>query len=271
MSARAIGSGTIGFGLVSIPVKLYSTAIPSAEFHFNQLHAECGTRIRQKLYCPTHDRIVERGELIRGWEFARGKWVTLTGDELKAVEEQSTGDIAIVEFVPLADVDPVYFDKAYWLGPDKGGGRAYRLLAAALAQTGLCALATYAARGKQHLVLLRPADKGLVLQQLFHAFELRPFAEVPMDGAEPRPDELALAVALVRQAAAPAFRPEKYRDDVHDRIEALIERKVAGEDIRLAAAESPRAEVIDLMEALKASLGLAAAPAGDERASGGEG
>jgi DNA end-binding protein Ku len=273
MAARAIGSGTIAFGLVSIPVKLYTSSASSNEIRFNQIHGECGSRIRQKLYCPTHDRIVERDELVKGYEFSKGKYVTFTGEELRAVEEQSTGGIDIVEFVPLADVDPIYFDKAYFLGPEAGATRAYRLLKAAMEETGLSAVGAYAARGKQYLVLLRPVPDGIVLQQLHHDYELRTFDEVPMDEADVKPDELHLAIQLIRQGAVDRFSPAKYTDEVRARIEGLIEKKIAGEDITALPSETPKAQVIDLMEALKASLGEsdAASTATDEAPSAAQG
>ncbi len=177
---------------------------------------------------------------------------------MKAVEEQSTGGIDITEFVPIAQVDPIYYAKAYYLAPDKGGTRAYHLLAAALRETGLCALAKYAARGKQYLVLIRPVDEGLVMQQLHYPSEVRAMKEVGIDQAEVREGELALAVQLVRQGAVETFDPGKYTDEVRDRIQALIDRKVQGQDITRAPAESPRAQVIDLMAALKESLGMPA-------------
>ena len=262
MAARAIGSGTIAFGLVSIPVKLFSSSSPSHEIHFNQLHASCGSRVRQKLYCPEHDAIIGRDEIVKGYEFAKGQYVTFSSEELKAVEAQATGGIDIVEFVPLDDVDPLYFDRAYYLGPDKGAARAYNLLGQALRETGLCAIATYAARGKQYLTLIRAAEEGLVLQQLHHDYEVRPFSEVPIGDAEVKGDELQLAIQLIKQSVADEFDPSKYHDDVRERIEELIARKVEGEDITAAPSETPKAQVIDLMEALKASLGEGGESAG---------
>jgi len=181
-----------------------------------------------------------------------------TPDELKTLEEASSQAIEIAEFVPLAEIDPVYFDKPYYLGPDRGGAKAYRLLAEAMRRSGKAALARYAARGKQYLVLLRPAGGRLVMQQLLHTDEVRPFSEVEVEEADLKEPEVQLALKLVEQTASDAFHPEAYPDEVRARTLALIEQKVQGKEIQLLPAEAPRAQVIDLMEALKASL---AAPA----------
>jgi len=232
---------------------------PSDGIHFNNLHRECGTRLKYQYHCPKHDALVGRDEMVKGYEFAKGQYVTFTEDELDAVLEQATGAIDIVEFVPVGEVDPIYYEKAYYLAPDEGAARAYSLLAAALRSTGLCALAKYAARGKQYLVLIRAVELGLVMQQLHYPAEVRPMAEVGIESTEVRDSELDLAVKLIEQSRSRAFRPEQYSDEVRARIDALIQRKVDGEDITRVEAASPKAQVIDLMAALKQSLGGAAA------------
>lgn len=254
MAPRAISSGTIAFGLVSIPVKLFPSTSPSDAIRFNNLHAECGTRVRQQFVCPKHDQAVSRDETVKGYEFAKGQYVTFTADELKAVEEQATGGIDITEFVPIDKVDPIYYAKAYYLAPDQGASRAYRLLTEALRKTGLCALAKYAARGKQYLVLLRPVEKALVMQQLHYPAEVRDLDEVGIDDTEVGEGELDLAIKLIEQGASKGFAPDKYEDEVRQRVEALIAKKVEGEDITQAPAQSPKTQVIDLMAALKQSL-----------------
>jgi DNA end-binding protein Ku len=255
MAARAIASGTVSFGLVSIPIKLYSTSETSAGISFNMLHAKCKGRVKQQYICPQdNDEIVPREEMVKGYEFAKGQYVTFTEDELKALEESATKAIEITEFVPADKVDPVYFDKMYYLGPDKGGERAYKLLGEAMRKTGRSALAKYAARGKQYLVLVTPRPDGLVLQQLHYADEVKSFAEVPVGEAEVKEAELKLAIQIVEQIATDDFRPQQYRDEVKDRIQEQIQRKVEGQEISLAPAEAPQAQIIDLMEALKASL-----------------
>jgi DNA end-binding protein Ku len=255
--ARPIATGTISFGLVAIPVKLFSTTESSARVQFNSIHESCGTRIRQQLYCPTHEVTVKRDELIKGYEFAKDQYVTFQPDEIKAMELAPTQSIEIKEFVPLDQVDPIFYEKAYYLGPDKGGNKPYALLTEAMKATGMAGLARYAARGKDYLVLLRPFEDGILMQQLRYTDEIRALDEV--DLGEPGVDEaeLALAVQLVEQIASDAFTPEEYRDGVRDQILAAIDQKVAGEDMTFAPKEEPKAQVIDLMAALKASLGEA--------------
>jgi DNA end-binding protein Ku len=271
MAARAISSGTIAFGLVSIPVKLFPSVSPSDGIHFNNLHKACGTRVKYQYHCPKDDVLVSRDEMVKGYEFAKGQFVTFTEEELDAVLEQATGAIDIVEFVPIDEVDPIYYDKAYYVAPEEGAARAYQLLAAALRKTGLCALAKYAARGKQYLVMIRAVKLGLVMQQLHYPAEVRPMTEVGVENAEVRDGELDLAVKLIEQSRTRSFKPEQYSDEVRARIEALIGRKVEGEDITRTPFASPKAQVIDLMAALKQSLGGApGAPATPTR-DGGEG
>jgi DNA end-binding protein Ku len=254
--ARAISTATISFGLVSIPVKLYSATQASAGVSFNLLHDKCGSRLKQQYICPRDNELVGRDQMVKGYEFAKDQYVTFTSEELKSLEEKATQTIEIAEFVPLDKIDPVYFDKAYYLGAEKGGEKAYRLLSEAMRETGRSGLARYAARGKQYLVLLRPSgDGGLVMQQLLYADEVRPFSDVPMNDTEVRDAELKLAKQLIDQIAVETFEPTKYEDDVRKRILADIDRKVAGQDIAVAGPEPEPAPIIDLMEALKASLG----------------
>src|SRR5512134_1473483 len=180
MAARAIASGTISFGLVSIPIKLYSPAETSAGVSFNLLHAKCKTRLKQQYVCPADNEVVAREDMVKGYEFQKGQYVTFTPAELEALEETASKAIEITEFVPASLVDPVYVDKLYYVGPDKGGDKPYKLLAEAMRKTGKSALAKYAARGKQYLVLVTPRPDGLVMQQLHYADEVRPFSEVPV-------------------------------------------------------------------------------------------
>jgi DNA end-binding protein Ku len=268
--ARAIAGATVSFGLVSIPVKLFAATQTSAGVSFNLLHKKCNTRLKQQYICPTDNEIVHRDDMVKGYEFAKDQYVTFTPDELKALEEKATGSIDIAEFVPLAAIDPVYFDRPYYLGPEKGGDKAYLLLAEAMRESGRAALARYAARGKQYLVMLRPTQDGraLVLQQLLYADEVRPIADVPLPDGEVREPELKLAKQLIEQIASETFDPTQYHDEVKERIQADIEKKVQGQDISEAAAPAAEpARIIDLMAALKASLGkgkaetAAAAPA----------
>jgi len=270
MAARSIGSGTVSFGMVSIPIKLYSAAESAAAVSFNLLHAKCKTRLKQQYVCPKDSEIVPRDQMVKGYEFTKDQYVTFTPEELKAMEEETQRAIEITEFVPAAQVDAIYFDGAYYLGPDKGGERAYQLLGAAMRETGRCALAKWAARGKQYLVLIRPVKNGLVMQQLLYADEVRPFSEVPVGDTEVKEGELKLAVQLVNQIASDEFRPQNYEDEVRKRYQEAIQRKVEGQEITAAAPEQPKAQIIDLMEALKASLAKKAAAQTDAAAEAAE-
>jgi len=259
MAPRSIATGTISFGLVSIPVRLYPSAQPSAAVSFNLLHGRCGARLKQQYVCSACGEKVERDDTVKGYEVAKDRWVTFTAEELRALDEIASQTIDIAEFVPAAEVDPIYFDRAYHLGPDKGGGKAYRLLALALERAGMAAVARHAARGKQYLVLIRARAGRLVMQQLYHADEVRPASEIPVDDAPVRDAEVELAVQLVEQGASSSFRPEQYEDAVKRRVLEAIDRKVQGQELKLAPAAEPQAQVIDLMDALKASLAAGAA------------
>jgi DNA end-binding protein Ku len=249
-----MGSATVSFGLVSIPVKLFPASQGAAGISFNMLHSKCKSRLKQQYVCPTDNEVVDRADIVKGYEFAKGQYVTLTDEELEAIEARATEEIAITEFVPIDKVDPVYFDKPYYLGPDKGGDKAYRLLGEAMERTGRCALAKYAARGKQYLVLVRPLEGRLVMQQLKYKDEVRSCSEVPVGEAELKDAELKLAIQLIEQIAADEFKPEAYEDEVKKRIQALLDRKVQGQEVIAAPPEAPKGQIIDLMEALKASL-----------------
>ena len=261
MPARSIGTGTLSFGMVSIPIRTYAAGESASAVSFNLLHGKCKSRLKQQYVCPKDNEIVPRDQMVKGYEFSKEQYVTFTEDELKAMAEETQKAIEITEFVPASKVDPVYFDGAYYLGPDKGGEKAYKLLNEAMKQTGRAALAKWAARGKQYLVMIRPVGNGLVMQQLLYKDEVRPISEVPIDDAEVKEAELKLAVQIVEQIASDEFRPENYEDEVRKRYHEAIQKKVEGQEIT-AAPEAPRAQIIDLMEALKASLAAkgAAAP-----------
>jgi DNA end-binding protein Ku len=258
MAARSIGSGTVSFGLVSIPIKLYSAGESKSAVSFNLLHAKCKSRLKQQYVCPTDNEIVPRDQMVKGYEFSKDQYVAFTEEEIKAMGEETQRAIEITEFVPIKTVDPVYFDGAYYLGPDKGGDKAYHLLVSAMQQTGRSALAKWAARGKQYLVLIRAVPGGLVMQQLLYADEVRPIAEVPLGDSDVKDSELKLAVQLVEQIASDEFHPENYEDEVKKRYLDAIQKKVEGQEVT-AAPEQPKAQIIDLMEALKASLAAKAA------------
>jgi len=257
MSARPIQSATLSFGLVSVPIQLYSSAESRSSITFNWLHKECGSRLKQQYVCKKDEKVVENEDRVKGYEFGKNQYVTFTPEELKALEEQKKESIDIAEFVPADQVGRQFVNKIYYLGPDKGGARAYRLLSAALRETGLSAIGRHSARGKQYLVLIRPEGEGLVMEQLYYADEIRPFAEVPLGESELKPDELKLAVQFIQQAASGAFDPTKYEDEVRKRVLAQIEQKIQGQEITAAPEEEPQTQIIDLMEALKQSLAQA--------------
>ncbi|HUL67489.1 MAG TPA: Ku protein [Burkholderiaceae bacterium] len=256
MAARAIASLTVTFGLVSVPVKLFSATQSSAGVSFNLLHATCGSRLKQQYLCAKEGVVVERSEMVKGYEFAKDQYVVFTPEELKALEEKGTHTIDIVAFIPVASVDPIYYDKAYYLAPDKGGARPYALLARAMREMDRCALARWAWKGKGYMVQIRPSEDGLVLQQLLYADEVRGLADLEIEKADVKPAELALAKQLIEQGATDEYDPKAYVDDVKKRIEAAVQEKVEGKEVTVSAEpETGGAQVIDLMEALRASLG----------------
>src|SRR5512139_123971 len=257
MPVHALGSATISFGLVSVPVKLYSSSESRASISFNWLHQKCGSRLKQQYVCPKEGEQVPKDQMVKGYEFSKGQYVTFTPEELKALEEKATNSIDIAEFVPLSAVDRIWLDKTYFLGPDKGGERAYRLLVEALKETGRAALGQYAVRGQQYLALVRPLGHLLVMEQLHYADELKAAAEVPVGESPVKEQELALATQLIQQTATDEFHPERYRDTVRGRVLEAIQRKVEGANIVEEPAEAPQAKIIDLMDALRASLARA--------------
>jgi DNA end-binding protein Ku len=254
MAARTIGSATISFGLVSVPVNLFSSSEPTASVSFNMLHTTCGSRLKQQYICSKEGTVVEKDETTKGYEFAKGQYVRFSAEEVKALDEKATNTIDIAEFVPLAAVDRIYLEKVYYLGAGKGGERAYRLLVAALEATGRAALGQYSARGKQYLALIRPMGDILVMEQLHYHGEIRSADEVPRAEVTLKDAELVLARQLIEQGSVDEFRPEAYRDQVRERVLEAIQRKVDGQEITAEPSEGPQAKIIDLMDALKASL-----------------
>lgn len=254
MPPRSIGSGAISFGLVSIPVKLYvATSSQAPSFHL--LHAKCGNRIRQQRVCPVDDEVVERDQLVKGYEFAKDQYVRVTDDELKALEGEASEAIEISEFVPLSKVDPIYFERSYYLGPDKGGEKAYRLLTDTMTQVGKVALAKFVMRGKENLVIVRAAQKGLMMHTMYFANEVRSFDEIPKgESAKITGAETSLAIRLIDELSNDEFEPEKYHDEYSERVLKLVNEKAEGKEITLAQPVAQRGQVIDLMAALKESL-----------------
>ena len=260
MPARAIASGTVSFGLVSIPVKLF-TAASSEQVSFNMLHKKCGGRVKQQYICPTdNNEVVDRKDMVKGFEHARGQYVLFNEDELKAFESERSNAIEITEFVPLASVDFIHVEKSYYLGADKGGDKAYRLLSEAMTHKKVVAVGRWAARGKEQLVLVRPYEDGLILHQLYYANEVRSFAEIDPTAKVTLSDkERELAEKLIEQLTSDAFEAAKYHDTYSDKVRAAVEQKAAGQEITVAP-EAPKAQIIDLFDALKRTLATAPTP-----------
>jgi DNA end-binding protein Ku len=270
MAARSIASLSLSFGLVSIPVKVYSATETSSAVHFNLLH-NCGSRLKQQYVCQKEGVVVERTDMIKGYEFDKDRYVTFTPAELKALEESARHTVDILSFIPLKAVDPIYYDKAYFLAPDKRGAKPYHLLRQAMLQSGRCALARWAWKGKQYVVQVRPShakesdeDGGLILQQLLYADEVRSVKELEIEAADIAKPELQLALQLIDQIAADSYEPADFKDEEKARVLAAIDQKIAGQEIVVteAAAETADAKIIDLTEALRASLGVKKAAVG---------
>jgi DNA end-binding protein Ku len=255
-NARPIASLTISFGLVSIPVKLYSATVASERISFNLLRKKDGSRVKQQYVAVNDGALVERQEMTKGYEFAKDQYVMFSAEELKALEDETTHTIDIGEFVPLESVDPVYFDKTYYLAPDKGGGKPYSLLAIALKKAKLCALGRWISHGKEHIVIVRPMDEGLAMHQLHFIAEVRTIKELGVEEASVSEPELKLASQLIEQLASKRFDPNEYVDEHRARVQAAIQRKVQGKEVSIAEAPEIRggSNVIDWMDALKASL-----------------
>ena len=260
MAARSIASLSLSFGLVNIPVKLYSATESSATVRFNLL-AKDGSRLKQQYVSDRDGKLVERSEMVKGYEFDKDQFVIFEPEELKALEEAASHEIGIVSFVPEKSVDPIYYDKAYYLAPDKRGAKPYALLMEAMQNSGRCALARWRWKAKQYVVQVRPAAEGLVLQQLLYAEEVRSMKELNIEHADVSDAELKLALQLIDQIAQDAYDPTEFKDEEKARVLAAIDQKISGKQVVAStAAEAPQGgQVIDLMDALRASLGKTAA------------
>jgi DNA end-binding protein Ku len=264
MPPRALLTGTLTVGLVTVPIRLY-TATRGEGVAFHLLHHPCGSRIQNQTYCPVCAATAPREELVRGFEVSEGEYVRFTDQEVKALEDQGGGVIDVQEFIPLDQIDPVYFERTYYLGPGKGGEPGYQLLREAMAQRGRVALAMYTMRGKAHLVLLRPVGDGLHLHTLYYADEVESFAEVDRPDAKVRPGELDLAVRLIEDLARPEADLAQYTDEYRQRVLAAIEQKRAGGTIDTTepAAPPPTDDLLaTLQRSLDARRSRATAPAG---------
>lgn len=255
MAARSIASLSLSFGLVSIPVRLYSATESAASIGFKLLGQD-GSRLTQQYVSEKDQKVVPRSEMLRGYEFEKDKFVLFTPDELKALEEGSRTTIDIVSFIPEKAVDPLYYDKAYLLSPDKRGGKPYELLRTALASSGRCALATWAWKAKSYVVQVRATDKGLILQQLRYAEEVRSLDDLNIEPITVSSGELQLALQIVEQSSEDAYDATKFEDLEKKRILAAIDAKIEGKEVVASAnGEEPGSgQIIDLMDALRASL-----------------
>jgi len=254
MPARSISTASLSFGLVSIPVRLFP-ATSSKSVRFNLLHDKDKSRIQEKIFCPVEEKIVDRSELVRGYEIEKGRYVTFTDEELKKLEAQADRAIEIEEFIPVAEVDPVYFENSYLLGCEPTSAKAYHLLKEAMTKEGRVGLAKFTMRGKERLVLIRPHDDGLMLHTMYYEDEIRSFKEIDHGAdAQVKDSELSLAQRLLADLTRKKFEPSKYKDNYRERVIEAAEQKLAGREISEPTPEARRGNVIDLMGALKASL-----------------
>jgi DNA end-binding protein Ku len=255
-SPRSIASLTISFGLVAIPVKLYSAIVATERVSFNLLRQRDGSRVKQQYVAVNDGKLVERSEMTKGYEFAKDQFVMFSPEELKALEDTTTHAIDIGQFVPLDTVDPVYFDGTYYLAPEKGSAKPYALLATALRKAKLCAIGRWTSRGKEHIIVVRPMDDGLAMHQLHFKAEVRTIKDLGIEPVAVSDAELNLAKQLIDHLAAKRFDPNEYVDEFKARVEAAIQRKVQGHEVSLAEAPvaTTSGNVVDLMEALRASI-----------------
>ena len=255
MAARSIASLSLTFGLVSIPVKLYSATESAATVRFNLLSKD-GSRLKQQYVSEKDQKVVERAEMVKGYEFEKDRFVLFSPDELKALQESASHTIDIVAFIPEKAVDPIFYDKAYFLAPDKRGGKPYTLLMEAMRKSKRCALAKWAWKGKQYVVQVRPAQDGLVLQQLLYADEVRSLADLDIEKVSVSDGELKLALQFIEQISQDNYDPAQFEDEEKKRVLAAIDEKIAGKEVVATEAPEPAGggQVIDLMDALRASL-----------------
>jgi DNA end-binding protein Ku len=254
MALRPLRNATISFGLVSIPVRFY-TATKSEDIHFNLLHESCGSRVNRKWWCPKHEEIVSSDELVRGYEVTKNKYVTFSDDEIEALETDDNRALDITEFVALEEIDPVFYEKAYFLGPAPGGDKTYKLLATAMKKENKVAVARWVASGKEHIVVVRPYQDGLILHTMYYADEVRDFGAMDIEDAPVREKEVQLAEMLIDELTEKKFNPMAYKDEYRERLLDRIKDKARGKTIVAEEKEEETGgEVVDIMEALRRSL-----------------
>jgi DNA end-binding protein Ku len=251
--ATSVWKGYLTFGLISIPIRLFSAA-RTERISLNQLHNVCKTRIRMPLYCPHCERQVPRNEIVKGYEYEKDQYVLFNEDELDRIEPQSARSMEILEFVKVDEIDPLYYDASYYVTPEDEGKKAYQLLLKAMEESGYAAIAKLTMHQREHIVVVRPRAKGMTLHTMFYTNEIREVAEYGQTdaSADPKPAEKKLAEQLIESLAA-KFEPEKYKDQYNESMRAMIDAKQQGQEV--AAVQHPKlAPVIDLMEALKKSI-----------------
>ena len=250
--ARAMWSGVIGFGLVSIPVKLYS-AIESKTTSFHQIHSECNTQIKEVRWCPACDRKVEWSEIVKGYEYEKGKFVPLTEEDMAKLPLSSKNTINVNSFVKLEQIDPIYFEKSYFIEPDKKAEHAFALLSQALEKKEMVGIASITLRSRERLCMLRPSGQSILMSTLYYPNELR--LDLAQSGPEVKipPKELELANHLI-DMLADDFKPEQYTDHYREALNSLLEAKVEGLPVSEESEAAPGGRVLDLMASLQASL-----------------
>ena len=254
MALRPLRNATISFGLVNIPVRFY-TATKSEDVSFNLLHESCGSRVNRKWWCPQHEEMIEMGDMVRAYQIAKNRYVKFTDEEISALESDDNRALEITEFVDLEQIDPVFFEKAYYLGPAPGGGKTYKLLAQAMKKQGKVAVARWVSGNREHLVVLRPYGDGLILHTMYYADEVRDFTAIDREDSELKDKEIALAEMLISELSVEEFDPLAYKDEYRERLMDKIRAKSEGETIVSAAPDEDKAaEVVDIMEALRRSL-----------------
>ena len=254
MALRPLRNATISFGLVNIPVRFY-TATKSEDVSFNLLHAPCGSRVNRKWWCPQHEEMIEMGDMVRAYQIAKNRYVTFSDDEIDALESDDNRALEITEFVDLDRIDPVFFEKAYYLGPAPGGSKTYNLLSQAMRKQGKVAVARWVSGNREHLVVLRPYDEGLILHTMYYADEVRDFGAIDREDSELKDKEIALAEMLISELSVDEFDPLAYKDEYRERLMDKIRAKSEGETIISSAPDEDKAaEVVDIMEALRRSL-----------------
>jgi DNA end-binding protein Ku len=261
--ASTVWKGHLTFGLVSFPVKLYSAA-RSESISFNQLHKSDGSRVRQVLYCAAEDKPIPRTEIVKGYEYEKDRYVVIEDEEIKKVAPQTAKVMEIQEFVKADAVDPIYLETSYYMAPDEAGEKPYALLFDALKKSGYMGIAKVTMHNREHVVILRPGANGVLMHTMYFSHEIRKVDEFRTDLSLVKEKELALAQSLV-EALAAEFEPDKYKDSYRENLLQMIESKKEGKEI-VATPEPHQEKVVDILEALKASLAVAKKPAASAKA-----